>query len=86
MNRDLQKRFKELAKEAQVYVGGKLATQNDLCALFTARAVRLYLRPAGRLAFVLPLAALTRGQFEKFRSGDVHPCPHCFRRSLDDGR
>ncbi|HEY7647042.1 MAG TPA: N-6 DNA methylase [Hyphomicrobiales bacterium] len=86
MNRDLQKRFKELAKEAQVYVGGKLATQNDLCALFTARAVRLYLRPAGRLAFVLPLAALTRGQFEKFRSGDVHPARIAFDEAwtMDD--
>jgi hypothetical protein len=27
------------------------------------------LRSAGRLAFVLPLAALTRGQFERFRTG-----------------
>ena len=34
------------------------------------RAVQLYLRPAGRLAFVLPLAALSRGQYEKFRMGD----------------
>jgi hypothetical protein len=72
MSDDLQKRFKELAKGAGVYVGGKLATQNDLCALFTARAASLYLRGAGRLAFVLPLAALTRGQFERFRSGSFH--------------
>ncbi len=28
-----------------------------------------YLRSGGRIAFVLPLAALTRGQFEKFRKG-----------------
>ena len=69
MSRDLQRRFKELAKASWVYVGGKLATQNDICALFTVRAVQLYLRPSGRLAFVLPLAALTRGQFEKFRLG-----------------
>ena len=69
MSDDLQKRFKELAKSAGVYVGGKLATQNDLCALFTARAAALYLRGSGRLAFVLPLAALTRGQFERLRSG-----------------
>ena len=69
MSSDLQKRFKELAKGERVYVGGKLATQNDLCALFTVRASGLYLRAAGRLAFVLPLAALTRGQFEAFRKG-----------------
>ena len=38
MSADLQKRFKELAKAEKVYVGGKFATQNDLCALFTVRA------------------------------------------------
>jgi hypothetical protein len=69
MSADLQKRFKELAKEEGVYVGGKLTTQNDLCALFAVRAAAFYLRPGGKLAFVLPLAALTRGQFEKFRTG-----------------
>lgn len=69
MSADLQKRFKELAKGEKVHVGGKFATQNDLSALFTVRASHLYLRPAGRIAFVLPLAALSRGQFEKFRSG-----------------
>ena len=69
MSADLQKRFKEMAKAERVYVGGKLATQNDLCALFTVRAAGLYLRAAGRIAFVLPLAAMTRGQFEPLRSG-----------------
>ncbi|MGH6858130.1 MAG: N-6 DNA methylase [Methylocella sp.] len=69
MSGDLQKRFKELAKGEKVYVGGKLATQNDLCALFTVRAAALYLRSGGTLAFVLPLAVLSRGQFERLRSG-----------------
>jgi SAM-dependent methyltransferase len=71
MSADLQKKFKELAKGEKVYVGGKFATQNDLCALFTARATNLYLRPAGRLAFVVPLAVLSRGQFEGLRSGHL---------------
>lgn len=69
MSADLQKRFRELASAERVYVGGKFATQNDLAALFTVRAVSLYLRSGGRIAFVLPLAALTRGQFELFRKG-----------------
>jgi SAM-dependent methyltransferase len=69
MSADLQKRFRELSKAERTYVGGKFATQNDLSALFTARAAALYLRSGGRIAFVLPLAALTRGQFEKFRTG-----------------
>jgi hypothetical protein len=72
MSADLQKRFKELSKAEHVYVGGKLGTQNDLCALFTVRSTGLYLRPGGRIAFVLPLAALTRGQFAKLRTGSFH--------------
>lgn len=70
MSDDLQRRYKELAKEAGIYIGGKLATQNDLCALFTVRAVQHYLRPSGHLGFVLPLAALTRAQYAKFRTGE----------------
>jgi hypothetical protein len=69
MSTDLQKRFKELAKGENVYVGGKLATQNDLSAFFTVRAAALYLRSGGKIAFVLPLAALRQGQFERLRSG-----------------
>jgi hypothetical protein len=69
MSEDLQKRFRELAKAERVYVGGKFATQNDLAALFTVRAVALYLRSGGCIAFVLPLAALTRGQFDLLRKG-----------------
>lgn len=69
MSADLQKRFKELANGEGVHVGGKFGTHSDLSALFTVRAAHLYLRAAGRIAFVMPLAALTRGQFERFRAG-----------------
>jgi N-6 DNA Methylase len=72
MNADLQKRFRELAKAERVFVGGKFVTQNDLCALFTVRATHLYLRSGGRIAFVLPMAALTRGQFERLRTGSFN--------------
>ena len=68
MSADLQKRFKELAQGEKVYVGS-IPSHNDLCALFVSRGSHLYLRPNGRLAFVLPMAALTRAQFEKFRTG-----------------
>lgn len=68
MSDDLQRRFKELAKEANIYVGD-IPSHNDLCALFAVRALQLYLRPSGRIAVVLPLAALTRAQFAKFRAG-----------------
>ena len=68
MSGELQKRFKELAKGDRIYVGD-IPSHNDLCALFVSRGSHLYLRPAGKLAFVLPLAALTRAQFAKFRTG-----------------
>ena len=68
MSADLQKRFKELATGERIYVGS-IPSHNDLCALFVTRSSHLYLRPSGRMAFVLPLAALTRAQFEKFRTG-----------------
>ncbi len=86
MSSDLQKRFKELAKGERVYVGGKLATQNDLCALFTVRAAGLYIRAGGRIAFVLPLATLTRGQFEAFRKGSFHSTRLAFEETwtMDD--
>jgi hypothetical protein len=69
MSADLQKRFRALATDERVYVGGKFATQNDLSALFSVRVAHLYLRSGGRLALILPMAALTRGQFEKLRTG-----------------
>jgi hypothetical protein len=69
MSADLQRRFRELSKGEKVFVGGKFVTQNDLCALFTVRATHLYLRSGGRIAFVLPMATLTRGQFERLRIG-----------------
>jgi len=68
MSADLQKRFKDLARGERVY-DHRAPSQNDLSALFVVRSSHLYLRAAGRIAFVLPLAALTRIQFEKFRSG-----------------
>lgn len=71
MSPDLQTRFKELAKGERVYVA-RVPSHNDLCALFTVRSAQLYLRSGGRIAFVLPMAALTRGQFEKLRSGSFH--------------
>jgi hypothetical protein len=68
MSADLQKRFRELARNERVYVG-RVPSQNDLSALFTVRAVHLYLRSGARFAFVLPLAALTRNQFAPLRTG-----------------
>ncbi len=72
MSREFQKRFKEVAEGENVYVGGKLATQADLSGLFFAKCTALYLCEGGIIVFVMPLAALTRGQFDKFRTGAFH--------------
>ncbi|WP_158305973.1 N-6 DNA methylase [Azospirillum sp. B510] len=71
MNPVLQKRFKELSKGEKLY-SSRSPSHNDLCALFSVRAAHLYLRSGGKLAFVLPMAALTRSQFDTFRKGSFH--------------
>lgn len=68
MSADFQKRFKELATDERVYVS-RVPSHNDLSALFTIRVAHLYLRSGGRLAVVLPMAALTRNQFARLRDG-----------------
>lgn len=65
-----QERLKTEAGYSAVWVGGKAATANDLCAYFFARAVALYMRRNGRIAFVLPYAAMSRDPYAKFRKGD----------------
>ncbi len=79
MSRPMQRRFRAASKTLGVWVSGKdegkLVTQMDLSGLFFARCAELYIRPpagdspGGRIAMVLPLAAMTRGQFRAFRSG-----------------
>ena len=71
MSADLQKRFKELAKGLGVYVGGKLATQNDLSAFRRPRCDAL----SSRFGPTCPGAA-ARGadprRMERLRSGAFH--------------
>ena len=67
-----QERLKAEASRANVWVGGKAATANDLCAYFYARAVDLYMKRNGKIAFVLPYAALSRDPYAKFRLGDFN--------------
>jgi hypothetical protein len=71
-----QERLKAEAGKANVWVGGKAATANDLSAYFFARAVDLYMKRDGRIAFVLPYAAMSRDPYAKFRKGDFQRGPH----------
>ncbi len=72
LSKQNQMRLKAEATRAGIWVGGKAATANDLCAYFFARAVDLYMKRDGRIAFVLPYAALSRDPYKLFRTGDFH--------------
>ena len=69
MSADLQKRFKELAQRRENLRRRQIrdAERSERTVHRARRA--LYLRSGGRFAFVLPMAALTRGQFARLRSG-----------------
>ena len=52
-----------------LWVGGNLATQQDMCALFWARGAERYLKVGGRLGVVLPFAVLNAPVFAPLRAG-----------------
>lgn len=70
MNAEMQGKFKAACQDRGIWVGGSVATQQDLCAYFFARSVESYLEESGRIVFVMPLAALSRRQFDKFMTGN----------------
>lgn len=72
MSDELKKRFRDGAKDLGIWVSrdeAQLVTQSDLSGYFFARSVELYLHRGGRIAMVMPLAAMSRGQFRAFRTG-----------------
>lgn len=73
MSKPMQNRLRREMENMNIWVGGKLATQQDLSAYFFARCVDRYLNVGMRIAFLLPMATLTRGQFEKLRKGSFGP-------------
>jgi hypothetical protein len=66
MSDEMQRRFKAECKKRGMWAGGKVATHQDLSAYFFARCMELYLRTGGKIAFVMPFAALTRQQYRGF--------------------
>ena len=69
MSRPMQRRFREASQDMGIWVGGNVATHQDLSGYFFARCAERYLTPSGRVAFVMPLAAMTRLQYQGFRTG-----------------
>ena len=71
MGEGFQERFRTECKAAGLWVGGKVATQQDLSGYFYMRAASLYMRRTGRIAMVLPYAAMSRQAYGAFRRGEV---------------
>ncbi len=69
MPEKMQARFRDLCEARGLWQGGKVATQQDLSALFIARVMQLFLKTDGRFGFVMPDAVLDRGQYSGFRAG-----------------
>ncbi len=66
---NMKDRLREALRTYELWVGGNLATQQDMCALFWARGAERYAKPGGRLAFVLPFAVLNAPVFGGLRAG-----------------
>ncbi|MDO8531273.1 MAG: N-6 DNA methylase [Dehalococcoidia bacterium] len=69
MSSQMKERFKEECQRRGLWAGGKVATHQDLSGYFFARCVELYAKAGGLIAYVMPYAAMSRQQFEGFRSG-----------------
>ena len=76
MSGEFKKRFRSECQTAGLWVGGKVATQQDLAGYFHMRAALLYLRRTGRMALVMPYAALSRQAWSLFRKGEVKRSSH----------
>jgi SAM-dependent methyltransferase len=68
MNPSMQERFREECRRRGLWAG-QVAQQQDLSAYFFAVCAELYLKPTGRIAFVMPYAAMSRRQYAPFRTG-----------------
>ena len=64
-------RFRDECRAAELWVGGQVATQQDLSGYFYLRAAQLYMRRTGGIGMVLPHAALSRQAYAKFRTGEI---------------
>jgi len=63
----MQADFRQMSEARRLWHGQKVATHQDLSALFVVRSLQLYLKPDGAFAFVMPSGVLDRGQYKGFR-------------------
>jgi SAM-dependent methyltransferase len=66
---EMQARVREACRAAEIWAGGRFATQQDLSALFWVRSAERYLKQGGTIAFLLPYAAMNRPAYRGLREG-----------------
>lgn len=71
LSADMKERLREALQSYGLWVGGSLATHQDMFALFWARGAERYLREGGTLALVVPYAALNAPVFAGIRDGSM---------------
>lgn len=71
LSAEMKDRLREALQGYNLWVGGSLATHQDMFALFWARGAERYLRDGGTLALVLPYAALNAPVFAAIRDGSM---------------
>ena len=72
LSANMKDRLREALRTYDLWVGGNLATQQDMFALFWARAAERYLKSGGRLAFVLPFAVMNAPVYAGLRTGRLN--------------
>jgi hypothetical protein len=72
MSAPTQQRFREEMKATGLWGGMQTVSAFDLSAYFFIRAIWLYMRQGGLIAFVLPYAAMFKKPYQKFRAGVFH--------------
>jgi SAM-dependent methyltransferase len=71
LSAQMKERLREALQSYNLWVGGSLATHQDMFALFWARGAERYLREGGTLALVVPYAALNAPVFAAMRDGSM---------------
>jgi hypothetical protein len=69
MNKATQEKFRGEMRAIGIWDGKVHGLAFDLSAYFFARSIHLYMKSTGRIAFVMPYAALSRKSYGLFRAG-----------------
>ena len=70
LSAEMKPRLRSACRQMNLWVGGVLATQQDMSALFWARGAERYLRPGGHNRLRAPLFSDQRPAFAGLRQGD----------------